>query len=142
MGAAERNLDPWARGYDLGKYPGGVREDGIGALIDTVMQSPEPVTIIAIGAVPNLADALSREPRIAAKCHFVGMQGSFDLGYGGSGPAAAEANVRGDPAACAPCWPRPGGHLAHAARHLRPGGLDRKQLRADLVLDERSLLRA
>ena len=89
MGAAERNLDPWARGYDLGKYPGGVREDGIGALIDTVMQSPEPVTIIAIGAVPNLADALSREPRIAAKCHFVGMQGSFDLGYGGSGPAAA-----------------------------------------------------
>ena len=99
MGAAERNLDPWARGYDLGKYPGGVREDGIGALIDTVMNSPEPVTIIAIGAVPNLADALSREPRIAAKCRFVGMQGSFDLGYGGSGPAAAEANVRGDPAA-------------------------------------------
>ena len=99
MGDAERNLDPWIRGYDLGKYPGRVVEDGIGALIDTVMQSPAPVTIIAIGAVPNLAEAVTREPRLAAKCRFVGMQGSFDVGYGGSGPAVAESNVRGDPAA-------------------------------------------
>jgi inosine-uridine nucleoside N-ribohydrolase len=99
MGEAERNLDPWVRSYDLGKYPGHVAEDGVGALIDTVMCSPDPVTIIAIGAVPNLAEAVTREPRIAAKCRFVGMHGSFDVGYGGSGPAAAEANVRGDPAA-------------------------------------------
>jgi inosine-uridine nucleoside N-ribohydrolase len=99
MGEAERNLDPWVHNYDLGQYPGRVVEDGIGALIDTVMRSPEPVTIIAIGAVPNLAEALAREPRIAARCRFVGMQGSFDIGYDGKGPAAAEANVRGDPAA-------------------------------------------
>jgi inosine-uridine nucleoside N-ribohydrolase len=99
MGEAERNLDPWVRRYDLGKFPGHIVEDGIGALIDTVMRSPDPVTIIAIGAVPNLAEALTREPRIAAKCRFVGMHGSFDVGYGGVGPAAAEANVRGDPAA-------------------------------------------
>jgi inosine-uridine nucleoside N-ribohydrolase len=99
MGEAERNLDPWVRSYDLGKYPGRIVEDGIGALIDTVMQSPEPVTIIAIGAVPNLAEAVTREPRIAAKCRFIGMHGSFDVGYGGSGPAVAEANVRGNPAA-------------------------------------------
>jgi inosine-uridine nucleoside N-ribohydrolase len=98
MGPAERNLDPWVRDYDLGQYPGRVVEDGIGALIDTVMHSPEPVTIIAIGAVPNLAEALTREPRIAAKCRFVGMHGSFDVGYDAKGPAAAEANVRGDPA--------------------------------------------
>ena len=99
MGEAERNLDPWVRSYDLGQYPGRVVEDGIGALIDTIMQSPEPITIIAIGAVPNLAEALNREPRIAARCRFVGMHGSFDVGYDGKSPAAAEANVRGDPAA-------------------------------------------
>jgi inosine-uridine nucleoside N-ribohydrolase len=99
MGEAERNLDPWIRNYDLNKYPGRVAEDGIGALIDTIMHSPEPVTIIAIGAVPNLAEALTREPRIAARCRFVGMHGSFDVGYGGKGPAVAEANVRGNPAA-------------------------------------------
>ncbi len=99
MGAAERNLDPWVRSYDLGQYPGHVVEDGIGALIDTVMRSPETVTIIAIGPVPNLADALTREPRIAARCRFVGMHGSFDAGYDGKGPASAESNVRVDPAA-------------------------------------------
>jgi inosine-uridine nucleoside N-ribohydrolase len=99
MGEAERNLDPWVRRYDLGKYPGQVAEDGVGALIDTIMRSSDPVTIIAIGAVPNLAEAVTREPRIAGRCRFVGMQGSFDVGYGGNGPAAAEANVRGDPAA-------------------------------------------
>ena len=99
MGEAERNLDPWVRRYDLGKYPGQVAEDGVGALIDTIMRSSDPVTIIAIGAVPNLAEAVTREPRIAARCRFVGMHGSFDVGYGGTGPAAAEANVRGDPAA-------------------------------------------
>jgi inosine-uridine nucleoside N-ribohydrolase len=99
MGEAERNLDPWVRSYDLGKYPGHVVEDGIGALIDTVMHSPGPVTIIAIGAVPNLAEAVTREPRIAARCRFIGMHGSFDVGYGGRGPAVAEANVHGDPAA-------------------------------------------
>jgi inosine-uridine nucleoside N-ribohydrolase len=98
MGEAERNLAPWVHGYDLSQYPGHVVEDGIGALIETVMHSPEPVTIIAIGAVPNLAEALTREPGIAARCRFVGMHGSFDVGYGGQGPAA-EANVRGDPAA-------------------------------------------
>ena len=81
------------------QYPGRVVEDGVGALIDTVMRSPEPVTIIAIGAVPNLAEALTREPRIAARCRFVGMHGSFDVGYDGKGPAAAESNVRVDPAA-------------------------------------------
>ena len=99
MGEAERNLDPWVRGYDLAQYPGRIVEDGIGALIDTVMRSPEPVTIIAIGAVPNLAEALAREPRIAARCRFVGMHGSFDIGYDGKAPASAESNVRVDPAA-------------------------------------------
>lgn len=94
-----RNQAPWLAGYDLAKYPGKVHADGIGALIELVMNSPEPVTIIAIGAVPNLALALKREPRIAGKCRFVGMHGSFNLGYGGSPTPAAEANVKDAPAA-------------------------------------------
>ncbi len=94
-----RNLAPWVAGYDLAKYAGGVREDGIGALIDLVMKSPEPVTIIAIGPVPNLARALQREPRIAEKCRLVGMYGSFKVGYGGSATPIAEYNVKDNPAA-------------------------------------------
>ena len=94
-----RNQAPWLAGYDLTKYPGKVHADGVGALIELVMKSPEPVTIIAIGPVPNLALALQREPRIAGKCRFVGMHGSFDVGYGGSATPAAEYNVKDNPAA-------------------------------------------
>ncbi|MBE2213992.1 MAG: nucleoside hydrolase [Opitutaceae bacterium] len=97
MGEEHRHQGPWLKGYDLAKYPGRVHEDGVGALIGLVMHSPQPVTIIAIGPVPTLAAALAREPRLAARCRFVGMHGSFDVGYGGGAPAA-EANVKGDPA--------------------------------------------
>lgn len=97
MGDEHRHQGPWLKGYDLARYPGRVHEDGVAALIELVMRSPEPVTIIAIGPVPTLAAALEREPRIAARCRFVGMHGSFDVGYGGGAPAA-EANVKGDPA--------------------------------------------
>lgn len=94
-----RNLMPWLVGYDLTKYAGGVRTDGIGALIDLIMKSPEPVTIIALGPVPNLALALQREPRIAAKCRLVGMFGSFAVGYGDAPTPSAESNVKENPAA-------------------------------------------
>ncbi len=99
MPATEMNLEPWVRHYDLAKYPGKVFSDGVGALIDIVMKSTEPVTIIAIGPVPNLAEALRREPRIASKCRLIGMDGSFDVGYDGHPPASAESNVKVDPAA-------------------------------------------
>lgn len=94
-----RTQEPWLRDYALEKYPGKVHRDGIGALIDVVMTSPEPVTIIAIGGVPGIAAALKREPRLAARARFVGMHGSFDVGYGGSRDIAAEANVLSDPGA-------------------------------------------
>jgi inosine-uridine nucleoside N-ribohydrolase len=98
MGDNAKTLTPWIAGYDIGKYPGKVYQDGIGALIDVVEKSPAPVTIVAIGPVHSLALALARAPDIAAKCRLVGMYGSFDVGYGG-GPASAETNVRVDPAA-------------------------------------------
>jgi inosine-uridine nucleoside N-ribohydrolase len=98
MGDNAKTLTPWIAGYDLGKYPGKIYQDGIGALINVVEKSPEPVTIVAIGPVHSLALALARAPDIAAKCRLVGMYGSFDVGYGG-GPPSAETNVRVDPAA-------------------------------------------
>jgi inosine-uridine nucleoside N-ribohydrolase len=92
-------VQPWLKGYDLKAYPGKIYDDGIGALIDLAMHSPEPVTIISTGPCPALAAALDREPRLAAKCRFVGMDGSIDIGYGEKAPAAAESNVKVDPAA-------------------------------------------
>ena len=68
---------PWVSDYALGSYPGVVHRDGIQALIDTIMQGPDPVTLICIGPAPNIEAALQREPRIAGKTHLVGMYGSF-----------------------------------------------------------------
>ena len=92
--------DPYVDDYDLGKYPGAVHEDGVGAMIETIMGSPTPVTLIAIGPVPNVAAALAREPRIADNARFVGMHGSLRLGYGGAPKPQTEYNVSRDPVAC------------------------------------------
>jgi len=90
----------WIEGYDLKSYPGKVHPNGVKAIVDTIMQSPQPVTLIATGPVPNIAAALEREPRIAERARFVGMHGSVRLGYGGSKKVSAEYNVRADPKSC------------------------------------------
>lgn len=99
----------WVKGYDLNCYPGKVYPDGVQAMIDVIMGSPEPVTVIAIGPVPNIAEALRREPRIAERARLVGMHGSVRRGYGNSAQPAAEYNVRADVKACrevlSAAWP-------------------------------------
>jgi inosine-uridine nucleoside N-ribohydrolase len=90
----------WIKDYDLGSYPGKIYQDGVQALIDVVMGSPETVTIISIGPMPNVAAALAREPRIAQRARLVGMYGSVRLGYDGSKTVSAEWNVKADPKSC------------------------------------------
>ena len=89
----------WVKDYDLKSYPGPIHPDGVQAIIDTIMHSPQPVTLICIGPAPNIAAALKREPRIARHARFVGMDGSVRQGYGAGSPPCAEWNVRCDPAA-------------------------------------------
>lgn len=89
-----RTHTEWLGGYSLGDYPGLVSEDGVGALIETIMSSPEPVTLISIGPLANIAAALAREPRIAHNSRFVGMHGSIRRGYMGRPKPAKEYNVK------------------------------------------------
>ncbi len=86
--------DAWAADYELSSYPGKVHADGVKALIDTIMKSNKPITLIAVGPVPNIAAALKREPKIANKARFVGMHGSVRRGYGGKLSPDAEYNVK------------------------------------------------
>ena len=88
-----RRQQEWVRDYDLSKYPGKVHEDGVGAIIEAIMSSPRPVTLICIGPLPNIGKALEREPQIARKARFVGMHGSIRKGYGGSAEISKECNV-------------------------------------------------
>lgn len=93
--------EPCAQGYELPTYSGTIHRDGVQAMIDVVMDAPEPVTVVSIGPVPTVREALDREPRISERAFFVGMHGSLRLGYAGDrGKVVAEANVKNDPAAC------------------------------------------
>lgn len=73
--------EPCAEGYELSSYAGDVIEDGVGAMIETILGSDEPVTVIAIGPLPTVAAALHREPEIARNVGFVGMHGSLRKGH-------------------------------------------------------------
>ena len=90
---------PWLGDFNLQDYPGTVHPDGVGALIDTIMGSSTPVTLISIGPVPNIAAALAREPRIAERARFVGMHGSLRKGYLGAPKPHIEYNVKQYPQA-------------------------------------------
>lgn len=96
----EGGQSDWVKDYGLSSYPGNVYEDGVGALIDTIMNSPKPVALICIGPVPNIGAALEREPKIAERAKFVGMHGSVRKGYGGSDKVSAECNVVTYPKDC------------------------------------------
>ena len=92
-------LGPWVEHYGLADYPGTVHEDGVQALIDTIRNSPEPVTVLSIGPMTNLALALELAPDIIDNSRVVGMQGSIYMGYDGSEQTVAEWNVYLDPRA-------------------------------------------
>lgn len=83
----------WLGDYALSDYPGKVYTDGVGALIDCIKESDEPVTILAIGPVPTLAAALERDPSIAKNARICGMQGSICVGYFDSPEISPECNV-------------------------------------------------
>jgi inosine-uridine nucleoside N-ribohydrolase len=83
----------WIGDYTLDKYAGAVHEDGVGAIIRAIKQSAEPLTVCCIGAVPNIAAALKRDPSIVENARFVGMHGSIRIGYDGASTPSREANV-------------------------------------------------
>ena len=91
---------PCAEGYELSQYAGEIIEDGVQAMIDTILGSPEPITVIAIGPLPTMRAALEREPKIAENARVIGMHGSLRLGHKRDRDnVIAEANVVNDPRA-------------------------------------------
>lgn len=87
----------WLGDYRLSDYPGKVHLDGVQAIIDTIHGSDRPVTLLCLGPVPNIAEALRRDPSIARNARIVGMYGSIYRGYLDAPEPVAEYNVRVDP---------------------------------------------
>ena len=95
---ATGNQRAWLGDYRLEDYPGVVHQDGAQAIINAIHASAEPVTLLCLGPVPNIAEALRRDPTIAGNARVVGMYGSVYVGYDGAPEPVAEWNVRVDPA--------------------------------------------
>ncbi len=74
-----------------GKYP-----DAAHAIVDTINHSAEPVTLITIAPLTNIADALKLDKSIAEKTDFIGMQGSLFRGANGNIGREKEWNLFAD----------------------------------------------
>ncbi len=99
---------PCIADYELSFYAGPIFEDGVQALIDTVLQSPQPITVIAIGPLLTVAAALQRKPKIAHNARFVGMHGSLRYGHKRNrDKVVAKANVVNDVQACQTAFAAP-----------------------------------
>ncbi len=104
------NQHEWVKDYDLATYPGTVHADGAAAIAETIRAADRPVTVVATGPLPTVAEALRRDPTLTARSRFVGMHGSIRQGYGGSLTPCAESNVKNFTADCqyvfAADWPK------------------------------------
>ncbi|MCC0023176.1 MAG: nucleoside hydrolase [Hyphomicrobiaceae bacterium] len=72
--------------------------DGVTFLIETILQSPEPITLCALGPLTNIADAISRAPEILPYIRQLVLMGGAYFEVGNITPAA-EFNIYVDPEA-------------------------------------------
>ena len=93
-------LYPWIKDYDISRYPGTIHENGIEVICSTIMDSPELLTLIAIGPLGTVAGALKLNPNITENSRFVGMHGSIYIGYRSSNSPHREFNVKRNVKAC------------------------------------------
>ncbi|NVM45740.1 MAG: nucleoside hydrolase [Candidatus Lokiarchaeota archaeon] len=91
---------PWVEDYDISQYPGTVHNNAAEMICSTITNSITPITLISIGPLGTVAEALKLNPNIVDNSRFVGMQGSIRKGYGGSETQHKEYNVKKNIKAC------------------------------------------
>jgi purine nucleosidase len=101
MGASEPLLDPMVQSKPkqfealtkADTIPDAARRSAVSLIVETLMNSREPITIVAIGPLTNIALALKTEPRIKQRlARIVLMGGAFNS-------PRAEYNIKRDPVA-------------------------------------------
>ena len=98
--AVGRTHSAWLGSYRVTDYRGKIHVDGVGAIAETIKAAEDPVTIICIGPLSNIAAALTRAPEITQNSRFIGMHGSIRKGYNGIDKPMKEYNVLKHTASC------------------------------------------
>ena len=75
-----------------------VADDAARFIIDTVMASPDEVTLVPLGPLTNIALAMLIEPRLTQRVAAIVLMGGAAF-VGGNASPAAEANILNDPEA-------------------------------------------
>jgi inosine-uridine nucleoside N-ribohydrolase len=86
-------LRKWVKDYDLVQYDGIIIDDGVSAIIDTIVNSSEPLELIAIGPLGNIASALNKNSEIINNSRYIGMQGAIRKFYEDMPDIKVEYNV-------------------------------------------------
>lgn len=102
-----KTLEEWVEDFDWSTFPGSASSQGVKQMVRTVMEMEENPTILCIGPMTNIADALEMEPGIAERCHLVAMSGCFEKHEDGREGQIAEWNVRNDIAAAQKVYSAP-----------------------------------
>jgi purine nucleosidase len=123
--------------------------DGVAFLLDQVRQHPDQITLIAIGALSNVREAIARDPATFRRLkRVVLMGGSIERGYDGSKgerrPPDAEWNFLCDPAGAqallasgVPVFMMP---LDSTQVHLPPAAMQRMFATGSPLTDQLTLL--
>ena len=75
-------------------------QSSVGYMIETLRTTREPIEVLAVGRMTNLAEALKQAPDIAPLIHRIVMMGGA-VAVPGNVTEWAEANIHGDPEAAA-----------------------------------------
>ena len=92
-GPCPKRQASWIEEVDLKNVPNPVVEDGVKDFVEKIMAYPDTPTIVAIGPLVNIAQALEIEPAIAEKCRIVILGGSVRIGYFGQSTPSREYNI-------------------------------------------------
>lgn len=71
----------WVGNYNLSEYAGEIYEDGISAMISMITESSQKVSIIGLGPLTNIAQALKEDSSLVNNSRFIGMQGGIRTFY-------------------------------------------------------------
>ncbi|MEN8255024.1 MAG: nucleoside hydrolase [Verrucomicrobiota bacterium] len=101
-----KTLEEWVEDFRWQTYPGPFPQNGVERMVRAAMELDEP-TILSIGPMTNIAEALELEPALAERCRLVAMSGSLEKHEDGREGQIAEWNVRGDIAAAQKVYSAP-----------------------------------